>query len=426
MTSSEVQEIKQIQVIAKIIYDMRYRSEVTSFLEVQDFVSADFRDLYKAILDLIRENKQIDRMVLQERCPGIDVPSKKVLFTDEQFDYGDLAQRLHEDGNEYRIKAALDSFLVRSGSEDFKFSEEFEALQKTINQPLSDSVGGVVGASLISNLVDRMNRGKIEPVGRTGVSKIDDILGGLEPGLIYTILAAPGVGKSMLGIQTFHECLDMGVTAMYATNEMSELTVMSRLVARETNVSSSEIRRGTIPDGAFPVVHDAMGELHDKLAATNSVIYQNAYDVDKLARAIRYYAMKYGVKTVIVDHMHNFHGSAKIFDRVSQASHALQRVAQELQIAMVILGQMDRASKKSKNVEEKSAKGADDLEEVSDVIIVLTRKKIAEGDISKKENDPNFMQMIITKNREGKTGQTWASVAFPSMEIKQDESGFNF
>jgi replicative DNA helicase len=98
---------------------------------------------------------------------------------------------------------------------------------------------------------------------------------------------------------------------------------------------------------------------------------------------------------------------------VSTVAHGLQAIAQDLNIAVIILSQISGENLKSNNIELISGKGAKDLEEVANVQIILQRKKVdTEG------NDPSLMHIVVNKNRDGQTGVTDARVEFPNMVIK--------
>lgn len=58
-----------------------------------------------------------------------------------------------------------------------------------------------------------------------------------------------------------------------------------------------------------------------------------------------------------------------------------------------------------------SGKGAGDIEEVSDVLMVVTRNRLDEGQL-------NDMDINITKNRHGMTGWAPQRIEFPSFVIK--------
>jgi replicative DNA helicase len=419
MNSDQIKELKQQHVITKLIFDAEYRSEVTGFLQIQDFVSEDHRKVYAAILKKIGQNKPLDPLELMEDT-GVVLPLNPGILEPE-IDYKLVAKRLSRDGNRYRIKILLGKFVDDSDSPDFKFEDEYTELLKEINKPIEEGYGGYVGMDSVSDFLDKVNRQNNQVVGKTGVSKLDSLLEGLERGHIYSFVAAPGVGKSMMAIQIMHETMKQGSGVMYVSNEMSNTELVARFLARETKMSNLTIRRNNVERPMMKeltIEQDKLANLMDK---TKSVVLDRAHDFDKTLKAIRYYVIKNNINVVIIDHLHNFKGSADIYERVSKMAHALQELAQELNIALVIFAQIALENQKQ-NIENLTAKGAGDVQEVSNVLVALKRKKTRTSVTSMaKEDDPNYMHIVVSKNRDGRTGNTGAWVMFPSMVINQDE-----
>ena len=108
----------------------------------------------------------------------------------------------------------------------------------------------------------------------------------------------------------------------------------------------------------------------------------------------------------MIDHLHNFKGDEKIYERISNFAHALQNFAQKNDVAVVILAQVSYDTQKMKDHENITAKGSKDMEEVSDSMIALLRNR-----------DEPDMKIKIIKNREGSAGIVECLIKFPHMTI---------
>lgn len=422
--TEEIKELREIQVVINLLYNVAFRSEVTQFLQVQDFVNPEYRKIYIEVLDSIARNTPLDLLEVREKTELVSLPTPDQ--NDTLLDPLMLARRLHEEGNKYRVKIALDNFLAESHKKDFPFDEKLDDLKKQLDKPVQHTVRGYVGGEAITEFVSHCDSGNIV-VGKTGIKILDEIFKGLELSHIYSFIAAPGVGKSMMGIQIMDESMKMGSSVMYVSNEMSSFDIVSRLISRESQdfrLSSQAIRRKEFDDELQEKsFHEAANLVYEKLDKTHSVILDKATNIYETIKAIRYHVLKENIKLVVIDHLHNFHGKSDIFDRISEISHILQQVAQELNIAMIILAQMSSESTKQKDVEMMTAKGAKDVEEVSNVMVVLKRKRVKESLVPSIDENPSFMNITIVKNRDGHTGQTYAYVSFPTMILAQHDSG---
>lgn len=414
---------KQRQVIAKLIYDVEFRAETTTFLRTDDFIVSDYRQIYKAIKSLIYRNKAVNTLSIQGLCDeGVEIPQRNIL--DDSINYLEYARDIHKDGNEYRVKNLLDNFLSKSSTSNFKFEDELEKLVKDINGTSADTtLSGLVGGEAIAKFSEFIEESNHESVGLFGIPKIDDLIEGIERTHIYSIVAPSGVGKTMLGIQVMHESMKAGHRCMYLSNEMSNEEIVSRFLARESTVSAQKIRRNKFDsEGEQRHVLDKMSIIYDLFEDTSSVLLDKAHKPSDAAKAIRYYVMKYNIGLVIVDHIHNFRKVSSLYDSVAEVAHTFQELAQELNIAIVLLGQISLDAQKGSNVENVTAKGAKDVEEVSNVVMVLQRRRVQTTAAAlRKDEDPKYMKIVVTKNRDGRTGNTFTFVDFPSMVIKQDD-----
>jgi replicative DNA helicase len=414
-------ETKQLMILKKMIVEIGFRIEATSYLQTQDFTTSELRAVYQAIKSMMSLGIEINPISVAEKAK---VDLETIMGVDLlELDYNSIAKDISKKGNEYRIKLLLKEFLSEMGKEEFNFDSSFQKLQDDINKPIEQSLNGLVGEEVLIDFLTKVNENRTEIVGKTGIEKLDALLEGFERGHIYSFVAASGVGKSMLGIQILEESMRAGNSVMYVTNEMSSTEVTSRLIARnmiEEGVTAQDVRRNKLEGHRLNKRDEVLDDLLNIFKGTGSVIFEKGTDPVEVIKAIRYYVYKTGVKLVIVDHIHNFSGRGEIFERISLIAHMLQNVAIELNIAMVILGQMSLNSMKSVDIETVGAKGAMDLNEVSNVFAILNRKKIADGDTSKKEENPNNMHIIVTKNRDGKTGATRSWVHFPAMKLVQD------
>jgi replicative DNA helicase len=78
----------------------------------------------------------------------------------------------------------------------------------------------------------------------TGISKLDELLNGLEPGLLYVLGGGPGVGKTTFALQVSVKALLAGVQVFYVTYENSPSSLILKAVCARAGVPARDIERG--------------------------------------------------------------------------------------------------------------------------------------------------------------------------------------
>ena len=86
------------------------------------------------------------------------------------------------------------------------------------------------------------------PVGvKTGIGKLDDVLGGLEPGRLYVVAGRPGMGKSAFMQEiAIRLAAREGQTVATFLLEMTAEEFATRCVISELGVSGSRLRVGSL------------------------------------------------------------------------------------------------------------------------------------------------------------------------------------
>ena len=80
----------------------------------------------------------------------------------------------------------------------------------------------------------------------TGYSHLDNLLGGLEPGRISIMLAAPGAGKTTFSNQMAYTLAANGVPVLYCSYENAPADLAMKQLARIAGKSPAMIRRGNV------------------------------------------------------------------------------------------------------------------------------------------------------------------------------------
>ncbi|HEV2121350.1 MAG TPA: DnaB-like helicase C-terminal domain-containing protein [Chloroflexota bacterium] len=101
----------------------------------------------------------------------------------------------------------------------------FTAAEEALADLCRDAVGRIGVDEPTAILSDLRTRGRVAHFERTGstimghatgLSRLDDLLGGLEPGRVTILQAAPGTGKTVLSNQiAYHVAAHAGAPVLY-------------------------------------------------------------------------------------------------------------------------------------------------------------------------------------------------------------------
>lgn len=267
------------------------------------------------------------------------------------------------------------------------------------------------GKDLTSALDNYVKGDNHQLVGKFGVNKLDKILyGGIETGKIYSIVAPSGGGKTALAVQVFHNSLKRNIPCMYISTEMSKEVLIARLLTRETGIPENLILSDRLTVAQQEKLSPVRLSLDDMLDKTQSVIVDKVSRVEVVIKLLENAREWFGTPLVILDHLHNLRSDDDIFTRVSNAAHQIQEVAVKHNIAFLLLAQMSKADLKARSSEGVSAKGAMDVNEVSDVFIAMNNRT--------KDDDTRGVA-LINKHRWGGAGKVDLQFKYPNKLITE-------
>lgn len=272
-------------------------------------------------------------------------------------------------------------------------------------------VGGLVPISTVvqtvySNLSEAASSGQKIPGLSTGLNDLDRFILGLNKGELILIAARPGMGKTSIALNiAMNVAKKSGKTVAVFSLEMSREQLVSRLLAGEGLVPSQNLLTGQLNSDEWKRIAAAA----QVLSATDMRIDDNPMlsvsDMNAQCRRIS------NLGLVVIDYlqlMQSAGGDSRKYagenrqQVVSDMSRMLKIMAKELNVPVVCLSQLSRASEGRPNkrpmLSDLRESGA--IEQDADVVIGLYR----EGYYNAECEEPNVSEAIVLKNRKGQTG----------------------
>ena len=239
---------------------------------------------------------------------------------------------------------------------------------------------------------------------RTGYTKLDRLLSGLQPGTLNIVGARPAVGKSAFA-------LGMAVSAARTTNrpvlffslEMSATELTQRILSAEAQVDSDLMRTGKLSDADWTKITTAMNRLEMPLYIDDT----SQITVTQIRQKLRRVAVSDAAPALVVIDYLQLMGGGNNENRqleVSEISRGLKMLARDFGIPVVALSQLSRTieTRADRRPVLADLRESGALEQDADVVMFLYREEAANAEA--RNNDKGFADVIVQKHRSGPTG----------------------
>ena len=267
----------------------------------------------------------------------------------------------------------------------------------------------------------------------TGFADLNDITSGLQNGDLIIVAARPSVGKTALAMcLARNAAVDHGVGVAVFSLEMTRHQVAQRLLCVETRVDLHKLRTGRLGEEDWMHLTRNVGKLAQAPIYIDDTPGITVLESRAKARRLQ---REHGLGMVIIDYLqlmtsHNFTQSRE--QEVSQISRGLKGLAKELDVPVVALSQLSRATeaRTDRRPQLSDLRESGSLEQDSDVVCFIYRPELYDVKGRDGDKQEGIAEIIIGKQRNGPTGSVhmmWnaESASFenlaPGFRIEQEE-----
>ncbi|HEX3926847.1 MAG TPA: replicative DNA helicase [Gemmatimonadales bacterium] len=245
----------------------------------------------------------------------------------------------------------------------------------------------------------------------SGFAELDKLTTGFQPSELVIVAARPSMGKTAF-------CLNMATHAAYSGHgvaifslEMSTNALVQRMLCAEARVDSQAVRQGRIKDNDFPKLASAAGILQNCPVWIDDTPALTLLEMRSKARRLR---AENDVQLVIVDYLQLMRSPDHADNRVqeiSDISRSLKGLARELEVPVIALSQLSRASEqrggeRTPVLSDLRDSGA--IEQDADVVIFISRPEMYKDLRDKAEESGTSVDgradIQVAKHRNGPTG----------------------
>ena len=277
----------------------------------------------------------------------------------------------------------------------------------------------------------------------SGFKGLDDLLGGLQESDLIILAGRPAMGKTALAtniaftvannylkarnsgnVETTPDgtvkVKDGGVVGFFSL-EMSADQLATRMLAEQSGVSSSNIRKGEIHEDEYARLVKSASELTE---APLFIDHTGAIPIATLAARARRLKRQHGLNLIVVDYLQlvrasSGRGNDGRVQEVSEITQGLKALAKELDVPVVALSQLSRQveSRDDKRPQLSDLRESGSIEQDADIVMFvyrepyyLMREKPSEGTEEflmwqeKMNQVDGTAEVIVGKNRHGPVG----------------------
>ena len=245
----------------------------------------------------------------------------------------------------------------------------------------------------------------------TGFPTLDKKLSGLQGSQLIVVAGRPGMGKTSFALNIVEYVANVRkLPCLLFSMEMSADQLASRILSSDSQVDSQKMRSGNLSAQDTKNIAQSMRELREApIFIDDSAVITVT---EMLAKAHRL-QKQHGLSLIVIDYLQLMSSGARVESRqqeISSITRTLKIMAKELNVPIILLSQLSRASEKRDKgnrrpmLSDLRESGA--IEQDADVVIFLHREGYYMD--AGEDVDDTKAEIIIAKQRSGPTDTVYA------------------
>lgn len=415
--------------LGAMILDHRVIGEVLQYVKTRwDFYLPKHGEIFEALRKLYDEKNAVDPAMLYQllldRGVADDVGAPG--YIEELAASTPIAANAVYYAETVARKATLRKMIQASAeimqsaySDPEDVNEVLDIAQQTIFEVLHqadrhDAVSLPALLKATMEIIQSRDEGEVITGLATGFRDLDEMTSGLQGGEMIVVAARPSMGKTAFALNVAENvALDQHAVGLFSL-EMSQQQLAQRLLCSRSEVDSHRLRRNMINKEDYRRLGRAVGELSE---APIYIDDSPGLSVLELRAKARRMALQYDIDLILVDYLQLLRGSSRDSrqQEVAEISRGIKALARELEIPVVCLSQLNRASEMREDHRPRMSdlRESGSIEQDADAVMMLHREEYFHPEAEWAENNPEkvgLAELIIAKQRNGPTGTvdlTW-------------------
>jgi replicative DNA helicase len=241
----------------------------------------------------------------------------------------------------------------------------------------------------------------------SGFTDLDEMTSGFQASELIIVAARPSMGKTAFSLNVATQAAVDGFGVAVFSLEMSKEALVQRMLCAEARVDSQAVRRGTLRDPDFTRLARAAGILQSCPVWIDDTPSLSLLEMRSKARRLK---VENDVRLVVVDYLQLMRSPEYAENRVqevSDISRSLKGLARELNIPVIALSQLSRASEQRGGERRPILSDLRDsgaIEQDADVVLFIHRPEMYQKEDSEGNSLEGMAEVIVGKHRNGPTG----------------------
>ena len=428
-------------VLGSILIDGDVQFEIASKVKADDFYVDSHKIIFRAMMDILADAKPVDLVTLidvlsktpsvkydkksanldlvsnaekksmLEKVGGIEYLTELSMVTPSAANYEYYLEIVKRDSVLRKLIKCSDSISKDAKSSDngskslayaekliYDISEELDTSSLTdVNENVDDVLATFQKIQSDKNYLQGLH---------TGFTAFDDLTNGLHKGNLIILAARPSVGKTTLAMNIVENVAirHNAVCAVFAL-EMTKAELTERMLCSIGGVSGQKAKKGKLDSDEWKRLWDAQKILNKSKIFIDDTSMTTVPDI--LSKCRRLKSMQGGkLDLIVVDHMQLMNAvktSESRQSEITEISRGLKMIAKELEVPVIALSQLNRASETGKRRPQLSdLRESGAIEQDADIVMFIHRPDRA----TTEDNDIKPLsraeaEIILAKNRSG-------------------------
>lgn len=415
-------------ILGGILIDNGLISQAIEMLRPEDFYVPSHRRVFVAMIALFERNTEINPILIGEELKkenALESVGGLSFITNLTYGLPHSTSVAHY-ADIVRGKSMLRQLIRKAtkiSQEAFEQEDEPEIILDRAEQSIFELADerirqgflhvGPVAEQLLERVQELEGRGVLLTGLTTGFRDINEITSGLQRADLIIVAARPSMGKTSFALMLAQNAaIESDAVVGIFSLEMSKEALVMRMLCAQARVDAHRFRRGFLTRTEWTQIAKGLGTL-----AGTKIFMDDTAGITVLemrAKVRRLAAEQKRLDLIVVDYLQLMSGSARRFEsrqqEVSQISRELKGLAKELNVPVVALSQLSRASETRADHEPQLAdlRESGALEQDADLVAFIYR---AEQYMKPEEREhlpddkKNVADLIIAKQRNGPTGR---------------------
>jgi len=260
--------------------------------------------------------------------------------------------------------------------------------------------------------IESLHRGGVSVTGvPSGFPDLDHLTSGFQRSDLVIVAARPSMGKTAFCLNIASNAAQQGHGVAIFSLEMAKDALVQRLLCSAAGIDSQAVRQGRIKESDYPRLARASGLLQNAPIWIDDSPSLTLLEMRGKARRLR---VESDIGLIIVDYLQLMRSpeySENRVQEISDISRSLKALSRELEIPVIALSQLSRASEQrggDRHPLLSDLRDSGAIEQDADLVIFIHRpemyRDLREKAEAKGEQVEGIAEIHLAKHRNGPTG----------------------